>query len=88
MQTYQLENELMWHESLRSVSFNLLKSCNLNTHGEQFLSSGIKADCIVVDWIGGISIGQMGQLVRFLAIQLTYLRGKSEYTVVLDSDLN
>ena len=26
----------MWHASLRSVSFSLLKSCNLRTHDEQF----------------------------------------------------
>lgn len=53
--TYQLKNELMWHESLRSVSFNLLKSCNLNTHMvNSFLSEQMQT--AYADWSGGISI--------------------------------
>lgn len=64
--TYQLENELMWHASLRSVSFNLLKSCNLNTHDEQFPLLRDKGR-LHSGWLdyGRNLCGQMGQLVRF-----------------------
>lgn len=54
-----------------------------------FLSSGIKSDCIVVDWIGRNLYWMDGTAGRILAIQLTAIwRGKSEYTIVLDDDLN
>ena len=54
-----------------------------------FFSSGIKADCIVVDWIGRNLYWTDGTAGQILAIQLTAIwRGKSEYTVVLDNDLN
>lgn len=53
------------------------------------LSSGIKSDCIVVDWIGRNLYWTDGTAGQILAIQLTAVwRGKSEYTVVLDDDLN
>ena len=54
-----------------------------------FLSSGIKSDCIAVDWIGRNLYWMDGTAGQILAIQLTAIwRGKPEYTVVLDDGLN
>lgn len=54
-----------------------------------FLSSGIKSDCIVVDWIGRNLYWMDGTAGQILAIQLTAnWREKSEYTIVLNDDLN
>lgn len=54
-----------------------------------FLSSGIKSDCIVVDWIGRNLYWMDGTAGQILAIQLTAnWREKSEYIIVLNDDLN
>ena len=54
-----------------------------------FLSSGIKSDCIAVDWIGRNLYWTDGTAGQILVIQLTAVwRGKPEYTVVLDDGLN
>lgn len=54
-----------------------------------FLSSGIKSDCIVVDWIGRNLYWMDGTAGQILAIRLTAnWREKSEYMIVLNDDLN
>lgn len=66
------------------------KGCNLTQihTSNGFLSSGIRSDCIVVDWIGRNLYWVDGTAGQILAIQLTAVwRGKSEHTVVLDDDV-
>lgn len=67
-----------------SESYNL--TCVHTLSG--FFSSGIKSDCLVVDWIGRNLYWTDGTAGQILAIQLTAVwRGKTEYTIVLDDDL-
>ena len=52
------------------------------------LSSGVKSDCVAVDWIGRNLYWVDGTAGQISAIPLTAAwRGKSEHTIVLDGDV-
>lgn len=52
------------------------------------LSSGMKSDCVAVDWIGRNLYWVDGAAGQISAIQLTAVwRGRCEHTIVLGDDL-
>lgn len=51
--------------------------------------SGIKSDCLAIDWIGRNIYWIDGSAGQISVLELTTTwRGNSEYTIVLEDDLN
>ncbi|XP_077000319.1 uncharacterized protein LOC143669622 [Tamandua tetradactyla] len=66
-----------------------IKWISMDTKKKGTIVKGIKSDCIAIDWIGRNLYWTDGTAGQILAIQVTAAwRGKSEYTVVLDDDVN
>ncbi|KAM5275816.1 low-density lipoprotein receptor-related protein 2-like isoform 3-T4 [Hipposideros larvatus] len=80
-----VEQKIFWTD----LGAESIKWISMDTKKKGTVVKGIKSDCIVVDWIGRNLYWTDGTAGQILAIQLTAVwRGKSEYTVVLDDDLN
>uniref|UniRef100_A0A8C4MG86 EGF-like domain-containing protein n=1 Tax=Equus asinus asinus TaxID=83772 RepID=A0A8C4MG86_EQUAS len=80
-----VEQKVFWTD----LGAESIKWISMDTKKKGTMVKGIKSDCIVVDWIGRNLYWMDGTAGRILAIQLTAIwRGKSEYTIVLDDDLN
>nr|KAF6460524.1 hypothetical protein HJG59_011438 [Molossus molossus] len=80
-----LDQKVFWIE----LGAESIKWISMDTKKKGTVVRGIKPDCIVVDWIGRNLYWTDGTAGQILAIQLTAIwRGKPEYTIVLDDDLN
>ncbi|XP_016064546.1 PREDICTED: low-density lipoprotein receptor-related protein 2-like [Miniopterus natalensis] len=80
-----LDQKVFWTER----GAESIKWISMDTKKKGTVVKGIKADCIAVDWIGRNLYWTDGTDGQILAIQLTAVwRGKPEYTIVLDDDLN
>ncbi|XP_037382568.1 prolow-density lipoprotein receptor-related protein 1-like [Talpa occidentalis] len=80
-----VDQKIFWTD----VGAETIKWISMNTKKKGTVVKGIKSDCLVVDWIGRNLYWIDGTAGQILAIASTTVwRGKSEYTVVLDNDLN
>nr|XP_019606113.1 PREDICTED: low-density lipoprotein receptor-related protein 1-like isoform X2 [Rhinolophus sinicus] len=83
---YDLVDQKVFWTDLGAES---IKWISMDTQKKGTVVKGIKSDCIVVDWIGRNLYWTDGTAGQILAIPLTAVwRGKSEYTIVLDDNLN
>uniref|UniRef100_A0A803YQ49 EGF-like domain-containing protein n=1 Tax=Meleagris gallopavo TaxID=9103 RepID=A0A803YQ49_MELGA len=80
-----VERKIFWMDlATESISWRSLDSSKKGT-----LVKGVRSDCIAVDWLGRNLYWTDGVAGQVLATSLgTAWRGKPEYTVVLDGDLD
>ncbi|XP_014393375.1 PREDICTED: low-density lipoprotein receptor-related protein 1B isoform X1 [Myotis brandtii] len=80
-----LDQKVFWTE----LGAESIKWISMDAKKKGTVVKGIKSDCMVVDWIGRNLYWTDGTAGQILAIQLTAVwRGKPEYTIVLDDNLN
>ncbi|XP_023987148.1 very low-density lipoprotein receptor-like [Physeter macrocephalus] len=80
-----VDQKVFWTDT----SAESIRWISMDTKKKGTVVKGIKSDYIAVDWIGRNLYWTDGTAGQILAIQLTAVwRGKSEYTIVLDDDLN
>ncbi|KAJ8791880.1 hypothetical protein J1605_020256 [Eschrichtius robustus] len=80
-----VDQKVFWTDT----SAESIRWISMDTTKKGTVVKGIKSDYIAVDWIGRNLYWTDGTAGQILAIQLTAVwRGKSEYTIVLDDDLN
>ncbi|XP_074209522.1 low-density lipoprotein receptor-related protein 2 isoform X1 [Camelus bactrianus] len=83
---YDLVDQKVFWTDLGAESIQWI---SMDTKRKGTVVKGIKSDCIAVDWIGRNLYWTDKAAGQILAIQLTAVwRGKSEYTIVLDANLN
>ncbi|POI34428.1 hypothetical protein CIB84_001817 [Bambusicola thoracicus] len=80
-----VERKVFWMDlATESISWQSLDSRKKGT-----LVKGVRSDCIAVDWVGRNLYWTDGVAGQVLATSLeTTWRGKPEYTIVLDGDLD
>ncbi|XP_036314275.2 low-density lipoprotein receptor-related protein 1B isoform X1 [Pipistrellus kuhlii] len=80
-----LDQKIFWTE----LGAESIKWISMDAKKKGTVVKGIKADCMVVDWIGRNLYWTDGTAGQILAIQLTAMwPGKPEYSIVLDDHLN
>ncbi|XP_066878606.1 low-density lipoprotein receptor-related protein 2-like [Kogia breviceps] len=80
-----VDQKVFWTDT----SAESIRWISMDTKKKGTVVKGIKSDYIAVDWIGRNLYWTDGTAGQIVAIQLTAVwRGKPEYTIVLDDDLN